>query len=208
MICLCVRVCEREKLNIILKTWQTRFLPTDLVWIFDCGAWFRAPLWEGEITGVFFHLFNQPLPIYILRDLYSYFFAVVFTCRSKDSQRGLSTQKLALTTLSKLWRKRGKHCRISKRAMLCSLSQILLWNVLERHKRSCTCQTPTSGRYLNLWDPFKRQKIKCDIFFFIFFSKFDEWFLFLFCFFCFNWRRAKEQKPMWSITHHCLWSLG
>lgn len=120
---------------------------------------------------VFFtHLFNQPLPIYILRDLYSYFFAVVFTCRSKDSQRGLSTQKLALTTLSKLWRKRGKHCRISKRAMLCSLSQILLWNVLERHKRSCTCQTPTSGRYLNLWDLFKRQKIKCDFFFFLFFQ--------------------------------------
>lgn len=46
--------------------------------------------------------------------------------RSRACQRGLNIRRLGQTTQSKLWRKHGEHCGTSKKATLCSLSQILL----------------------------------------------------------------------------------
>lgn len=68
-------------------------------------------------------------------------------CRSKDYQRGLNIQISGQTTHFKLWRKHGRHCRTSKKATLCSHSQIVLSNVLEHLRRSCISQMLISERY-------------------------------------------------------------
>ncbi len=123
----------------------------DLLWVFDCGSWYTTPLWEGEVRICSFHstptqkTFGIVLYINSVTSL-----ETCFTCRSKDCQKDLNIQRLGQTTPLKLWRKHGRHCRTSKKEMLCSLSQILLWNVQALHRRSCTCQTLFSERYLNL----------------------------------------------------------
>lgn len=150
------------KWSISIQPYLTGFHFTDLLWVLDCGSWFTTPLWKGKVQlGSFNSTYCIPskhLPLYVNSMTPQ---ETLLICRLKDFQKDLNIQKSGQTTLSKLWRKHGKHCRTSKRATLCSLSQILLWNVLELHRRSCTYLMPFSERFWSFCNVVHLEYIKC-----------------------------------------------